>query len=180
MMPTMMDAAVALMRLMLWAPGRLGFTGPRMVQFALYLIVGGLCTCFDIGGFLVIRLFGTPVLPASATSFTMATLANYVLCRAIVFRGGRFSRFEEIGRLFLVSLVGLGLNSAAVWVLAVLMRIDPTVSKVLAVIPVLAWNYLGRRFMVFDAEMAGWIAAVVARAEQPLRQSPAELPKLME
>jgi len=176
---TVTACATALLRLLLWVLEPLGFAGPRMVQFALYLLVGGITFWIDIGGFLIIRLFGTPVLPASAASFVIAVLANYALCRAIVFRGGRFSRIEELGRLFVVALVGLGLNSAMVWFLAVWLHVDPTASKVLAVIPVLAWNYLARRALVFDAEMAGGVAAVVARTERPLGQSPPELPNPM-
>ena len=31
-----------------------------------------------------------------------------------------------------------------------ILRLHPTVAKILAVLPVFAWNYLGRRAMVFD------------------------------
>jgi len=121
-----------------------------LVQLALYLVVGGICFCIDIGGFVVLRYLRFPILPASATSFATATLANYLLCCALVFRSGRFSRAEEILRLFVIAIVGLGLNSTVVWLLAEILGFDPTLAKVLAVIPVFAWNYLGRRAIVFD------------------------------
>ena len=79
-----------------------------------------------------------------------ATLVNYLLCCALVFRRGRFSRREEILRLFVNALIGLGLNSAVVWLLAEILSFDPTLAKILAVFPVFAWNYLGRRRIVFD------------------------------
>jgi putative flippase GtrA len=120
------------------------------LQFALYLIVGGICFSIDIAGFVLLRYFELPILTASATSFVTATVTNYVLCCAFVFRRGRFSRQEEVLRLFAIAIVGLGLNSAVVWLLAEDLGFDPTLAKVLAVLPVLAWNYLGRRAVVFD------------------------------
>jgi hypothetical protein len=62
---------------------------------------------------------------------------------------GRFGRGRG-KRVCGIAAVGLGLNSAVVWLLAVILRLHPTVAKILAVLPVFAWNYLGRRAMVFD------------------------------
>ena len=72
-------------------------------QLALYLVVGGISFCIDIGGFIALRYFGLATLTASATSFVTATLVNYLLCCALVFRRGRFSRREEILRLFVIA-----------------------------------------------------------------------------
>jgi len=72
-------------------------------QLALYLVVGGICFCIDIGGFIALRYFGLATFTASATSLVTATLVNYLLCCALVFRRGRFSRREEILRLFVIA-----------------------------------------------------------------------------
>jgi putative flippase GtrA len=119
-------------------------------QLGLYFIVGGICFFIDIGGFVILRLFDLAVLPASALSFVTATLFNYLLCCSFVFRRGRFSRPEEIARLFVIALVGLGLNSLAVLFLTRILEFNPTLSKIVAVFPVFAWNYLGRRQLVFN------------------------------
>jgi putative flippase GtrA len=129
---------------------RVGTRSVALLQLAFYLVVGGICFCIDIGGFVALRYFKVPILTASATSFVTATLANYLLCCAFVFRSGRFSRSEELLRLFGIAVIGLGLNSAVVWLLAEILGVDPTVAKILAVFPVFAWNYLGRRTAVFD------------------------------
>jgi putative flippase GtrA len=121
-----------------------------LLQLGLYFIVGGICFCIDVGGFVALRLSNLPILTASVLSFVTATLVNYMLCCGFVFRSGRFSRPEEIVRLFVIALVGLGLNTAVVWLLAKILWLDPTLAKILAVFPVFAWNYLGRRAMVFD------------------------------
>ena len=118
-----------------------------LVQLALYVVVGGICFCIDIGGFIVLRYLGVPILVASAASFTTATLANYLLCCALVFHRGRFSRAEEMLRLFSIAVVGLGLNSAAVWFLA----------KVFAVIFVFIWIRATLPRLRYDQLMAlGW------------------------
>jgi len=123
------------------------------VQLALYLVVGSICFCIDIGGFIALRYVGLPILPASVTSFVMATVANYLLCCAVVFRSGRFSRVNEMLRLFVVATVGLGLNTTMVWLLAKILGADPTFAKIAAVLPVLGWNYLGRRAIVFHGAL---------------------------
>jgi len=121
-----------------------------LLQLGFYFIVGGVCFCIDIGCFVALRSLKFPILTASVLSFVTATLVNYFLCCGLVFRSGRFSRPEEIVRLFIIALVGLGLNTAAVLLLAKILRLDPTLAKILAVFPVFAWNYLGRRTAVFD------------------------------
>jgi putative flippase GtrA len=142
---------------------QLGARSVALLQLAFYLVVGGICFCIDIGGFVALRYFSLPLLTASATSFVTANLINYLLCCALVFRSGRFSRPEEMLRLFGIAVIGLGLNSAMVWLLAEILGMDPTMAKILAVFPVFAWNYLGRRTAVFDG---GPSAAMTLLAER--------------
>src|SRR3954462_5545386 len=100
-----------------------------LLQLMLYLVVDGICFCIDIGGFILILQLPVSVLTASASSFVAATFSNYLLCCTLVFRSGRFSRFEEILRLFVIAIVGLGLNSAGVWLLAEFLNFPPILAK---------------------------------------------------
>jgi putative flippase GtrA len=134
-----------------------------VLQLGTYFIVGGICFFIDVGGFVALRFCKAPILTASSLSFVTATLVNYLLCCGFVFHRGRFSRSEEIVRLFIIALVGLGLNSTVVLLLANILDFDPTLAKILAVFPVFAWNYLGRRTMVFDATPPAAIALLVER-----------------
>ena len=52
-----------------------------------------------------------------------------------------------------------------VWLLAEVL-LDPTLSKVLAVLPVLAWNYLGRRSIVFDGAPSAVMMMIAQRARE--------------
>jgi putative flippase GtrA len=134
-----------------------------LLQLGLYFIFGGICFLIDVGGFVALRSLKLPILTASVRSVVAATLVNYLLCCGFVFRSDRFSRPEEIVRLFMIALVGLGLNTAVVLLLAKILRFDPTASKILAVFPVFLWNYLGRRAMVFDRSPPAAIALFAER-----------------
>jgi putative flippase GtrA len=139
-----------------------------LLQLVLYFIVGGICFFIDVGGFVALRFCKLPILTASALSFVTATVVNYLLCCGFVFRRGRFSRPKEILRLFMIAFVGLGLNTAVVLLLAKILRFDPTLAKILAVFPVFAWNYLGRRAMVFDGTPSAAIVLLVKRVGERL------------
>jgi putative flippase GtrA len=139
-----------------------------LLQVFLYLIVGGICFFIDIGGFILLRQLVFTVLTASVISFVAATFANYLLCCVFVFRSGRFSRYEEMLRLFLIAVVGLGLNSAVVWLLAERLAFHPTLAKILAVFPVFAWNYLGRRSIVFDGGVSPTIHLIAQHVREKL------------
>jgi hypothetical protein len=67
-------------------------------------------------------------------------------------------RPEEIVRLF--ALVDLGLNRLVVPVLAQIFELNRTLAKILAVFPMFASNYRGRRKLVFDGSLSrGWAPA---------------------
>lgn len=123
------------------------------VQFAVYLFVGGASTLVDLGGFALLRWLGVAVLIASPTSFVAGTVFNYFASYALAFRRGLFGRAEEVSRLFGVALVALALNSAFVWAFVALAGLDAMWAKTLAVPCVLAWNFLGRRWLVFHKEL---------------------------
>jgi hypothetical protein len=89
---------------------------------------------------------------------TLVTPINYAVGSI------RFSRGEELLRLFAVAIVGLTLSSAMVWLLAELLRLDATLAKMLAVLPVLAWNYLGRRSIVYHGAPAAAMILMPAKS----------------
>jgi putative flippase GtrA len=120
------------------------------MQFFLYLVVGGLSFLVEIATFIALRRAAMPVIPASVTSFIIATIANYLLSIVLAFQRGRFRRQAELARFLGVVLVGLGLNTALVWIFVYPFAIPPTLAKISVVPIVLVWNYLGRRMVVFD------------------------------
>jgi putative flippase GtrA len=123
------------------------------MQFFLYLIVGGLSFLVEVATFVVLRRAAMPVIPASVTSFIVATVANYLLSILLAFAPGRFRRHVELLRFLTVVFVGLAFNTALVWCFVYPLAIHPIVAKIAAVPIVLIWNYLGRRMLVFDGRV---------------------------
>ena len=62
------------------------------MQFCLYLIVDALSFFVDIGTFIVLRGIEVPAIPASVMSFSLATVANYLLCIVLAFERSRLRR----------------------------------------------------------------------------------------
>ena len=56
-------------------------------------------------------------------------------------------------RFLTVVLIGLGLNTLLVWCFVYPLALHPTAAKIIAVLFVLVWNYLGRRQLVFGTEI---------------------------
>ena len=134
-------------------------------QFVAYLVVGGLSSLVDVGGFVLIsRALGRPLL-ASALSFTAATLANYFLSYMIAFVRARFSRAGEIWRIAAISVAGLGVNTLAMWA-GLLLGAPPLLAKIVAVPIVLVWNFLGRRLFVFQTDLPPPALALAAKARR--------------
>ncbi|BBK30826.1 putative flippase GtrA [Stella humosa] len=127
------------------------------LQFACYLVVGGSAFLVELATFLLLLEAGMAVIAASVASFVVASGANYVLSNVIAFQSGGISRGQEALRFAFVALVGLGLNTGFVWLLLAL-GAAPVLAKISAVAPVLAWNFLGRRLLVFSARIpeASW------------------------
>jgi dolichol-phosphate mannosyltransferase len=126
-------------------------------QLVWYLVVALCSLSADLLVFTALLATGCPVLLALVVGFVIGTLANYVLSRTLAFTGGRFRRWDEILRLFAVSLVGLGLTALLV---TVFMRLglSAIAAKLVATLIVFFWNYLGRRLFVFhsDIPLGSW------------------------
>jgi putative flippase GtrA len=133
------------------------------LQFVLYLFVGGISSVLDIGGFAALQYAGVAYLAASTLSFIAATILNYVLSYVLAFTRGRHSPRSEIIRFWLVSLVGLLINTAVVWILVKALAAPPIWGKVVAVPVVLVWNFVGRRLFVFSKELPPAAMAIMSR-----------------
>lgn len=129
------------------------------MQLSLYLIVGGLSFLVDIGAFIGLRAVEVPIILASVSSFSLATVANYFLSVALAFERGHFRRQIEVLRFLAVVLVGLSINTLLVWCFVYPLSIHPTTAKIVAVPIVLTWNYLGRRLLVFGNDIPVAVSA---------------------
>jgi putative flippase GtrA len=119
-------------------------------QLVWYLLVGGLAFLADLAVFLTLLPLG--VVPAVVVCFAVGTLANYALSRLLAFTGGRYDVPQEIARLSAVALVGVALTLASVLALTRL-GLGPVAAKLVAIVLVFGWNYVGRPVFVFRPEL---------------------------
>ncbi|HSX38033.1 MAG TPA: GtrA family protein [Chlamydiales bacterium] len=121
-----------------------------IIQLFLYFWVGAVCCCIDLGVFACLSwLELLPLVLASALSFILATLINYLLSFKFVFDGGNLPRINQIARLFLVSLIGLAINSLFFWALLVNSAMTPVLAKFIAIGATFFWNFWGRKKFVY-------------------------------
>ncbi len=86
---------------------------------------------------------------ANAIGFTIAATTNYILNRIWTFESTNPNSLLEFSRFFVISLIGLGINSAIVWAMSGKMRINFYLSKLVATIVVTAWNFLINAYYTF-------------------------------
>jgi putative flippase GtrA len=119
-------------------------------QLVWYLLVGGIALTADFVVFLTLLPAGLPV--AVIVGFFVGTLVNYILSKVLAFKGGRFGFSHEIIRLFAVAGVGVALTLGLVLALTET-GVGAPAAKAIATVIVFAWNYVGRRALVFGPDM---------------------------
>ncbi len=117
-----------------------------------YFFVGGVAACVDIGIFVLFaRVLGWNYLAVAAVGFCLATLVNYLLSVRLVFKSGtRFGRRSEVGLIYLISGIGLGVNQTVLYVGIDRLGWDMVLCKLLATLIVFFWNYWARAHFVFS------------------------------
>ena len=125
-------------------------------QFLSYFGVGGAAAlvewiCFS----LFVSVVGLPYLAATVLAFLFSTTANWILGRIFTFKESAYKekRAKEIGLVFFVSAIGLGLNMLLMYlfvdVIGMRTNIQQTFSKVMATGIVFIWNFLSRKLWIY-------------------------------
>jgi putative flippase GtrA len=83
---------------------------------------------------------------ACAFSYTISILVNYVLSMRYVFHGREDrSRSKEVSIFLGLSLIGLGLNQMAMWLLVDMLGIFYAMAKILAALMVTGYNFVSKK-----------------------------------
>jgi putative flippase GtrA len=122
-----------------------------LVRAAKYFVVGGISACVDIGFFFVCaKILGFNYLAVAVVGFLIAVPVNYLLSVRFVFRSGaRFRPVHELGLVYLVSSVGLGLHLMVLYAAFDMLGLELMLSKLVATGSVFMWNFLARNYFVF-------------------------------
>jgi putative flippase GtrA len=122
-------------------------TENAFVQLFRYGFVGGVGAVVDAGGlFLLTSGLGLHYLISAAISFTVATVVNYLLSIAWVFRSSGRVR-QEFALFTLIGVGGLGLTELILWVTVSQIGLNYMVGKLIALGLVMFWSFFLRRLL---------------------------------
>jgi len=126
-------------------------TDNTLIQLFRYCFVGGAAFLVDFGSlFIFTEYFGTYYLISAAIAFILGLIANYVLSLSWVFNKRTLNNKKlEFGVFALIGIVGLGLNELFIYFFTDYLQIYYLISKILAAIIILFWNFFARKFTLF-------------------------------
>lgn len=127
-----------------------------MGQFLRYFVTGGLAFVVDFGAFaLALYYFDIHYLIANLIGLAAGNVVNYLLTVGWVFSTEKRKMeqhvFLEVVVFVLISLFGMGLNEFLMYVFVGLMAVQEMLSKVVAAIIVLLWNFFARKYILFKS-----------------------------
>ncbi len=122
------------------------------VQIFRYLFVGGIAFVADSGSlWCFYTLLGLHYLLATAVAFLFGLITNFVLAKAFVFKANtaRCNVVAEFISYALIGLLGLALTMLLMYLGVDLLGLPVMVTKCIAVVIVLVWNYAARKLLIY-------------------------------
>lgn len=131
-----------------------GSTSNLFFQFIRYTLVGGVAFVVDFGLlFALTECMHLHYLLSATLSFIMGLFVNYLISTYWVFKNSKVKNRKVEFILFgLIGVVGLGLNNILMYLFTDLVGLFYMYSKLLAAILVYMWNFLGRRYFLFNSK----------------------------
>ena len=123
-----------------------------IVQLFRYTFVGGLAFIVDFGTlYLLTEFINLHYLISAAIAFSLGLLTNYFLSVKWVFSNRAInSRSIEFLLFTVIGLIGLGLNELFLWIFTDLLSIYYLLSKIITALFVYLWNFLARKYFLFN------------------------------
>lgn len=119
----------------------------QLIRFG---VSGGITALLEFG--LIVLLVEKVLLHylwANAISFIVANLLNYLLSRVWVFQASDKKVHVELLSFFIVTGVGLLINQIIIYILVDFVTLDYRFAKIYAMAVAVAWNYFGKKKIVF-------------------------------
>jgi len=125
--------------------------GRVIKEFHRYIWVGGTAFLIDLGLLLLLVELGIHYIVSNSASFLIANAFNFIAGHYFVFN--KRARFDNLFRSYIavlgISVLGLLLNDAVLFVGVEIIRLPIVPSKILATITVLLWNFAARKRLVY-------------------------------
>lgn len=121
------------------------------IQFFRYVIVGGFSFIIDYGLLYFLTEYANFHYILSATiSFIAGLVVNYILSTKWIFRKSRLKNTAlEFIIYGIIGIVGLILNNILLYAFTDFLHIYYMISKLIAAVLVMGWNFVGRRIILF-------------------------------
>ena len=131
------------------------FNQAYLFKFLKFGVVGfsGLFVDFGIT-YLTKEKLNIPKYIANALGFLTAATTNYFLNRVWTFESDNPELMVEFTEFFIISIIGLGLNTLLLWLLVSRFKMNFYVAKVFAIGLVTIWNFLANAFITFNPDRA--------------------------
>lgn len=91
---------------------------------------------------------------ANAIGFSTAATTNYFLNRVWTFHSTNPEVMVEYGEFFLISMIGLAINSLVLWLLVSRFKMNFYLAKLFAIAIVTVWNFFANAFITFNPDRA--------------------------
>ncbi|MDN0068397.1 GtrA family protein [Collinsella ihumii] len=121
-----------------------------LAQIMKFGVVGVIATVIDFGVMIFLtEVFGINPVASATLSFTVSVIFNYLASMRYVFshREG-MSRQREFVIFIVLSVIGLVINDALMWVGTEMTPVDYRIVKVLATAVVMVWNFVSRKIFL--------------------------------
>lgn len=122
------------------------------LQFFRYLFVGGIATVVDWGVlFALTELLQLHHLISAIFAFAAGLATNFLLSKLLVFRANE-ARTNALGEFLgyaLIGIIGLGITELIMYLFTDGLSLYYMLSKAIATVVVLVWNYVARKLLLY-------------------------------
>lgn len=120
-----------------------------LLQFFRYCFVGGVATIVDWGVLYVTEMLGIHYLLSAVLGFLGGLTCNYFMSKCMVFNGNnaQMNAIQEFLAYAVIGAVGLLITLLLMFIMTEWFQIHFMLSKVIATILVLVWNFIARKML---------------------------------
>ena len=126
-----------------------------LAQLMRFGLVGIAATLLDYALLVLLtEVFSVPYMVSATISFSVSLVFNYLASMRYVFaHREEVSRSREFIIFVVLSLIGLAINNGCLWLGVELMGIDYRITKLGAIVIVMAWNFITRKLFIDRREV---------------------------
>ena len=121
-----------------------------IAQIMKFGVVGVIAFAIDYGLLIFLtEVFGIDYLVSATVSFTVSVVFNYLASMRYVFAHREaMSRRREFAIFVVLSVIGLLINNACLWLGVDMLGVDYRISKIVVTAIVMVWNFVTRKIFL--------------------------------